>query len=663
MKKSGIRFTGEDKDLGMSVPITRRDFVHGVAGLASIGFLPESFADPLLNDSARPSESSYPPLRTGLRGQHPGSFEAAHALRDGHTFGAPEDTGEKYDLVVVGGGLSGLAAAYYYRQRAGHSAKILVIDNHDDFGGHAKRNEFWVGDRQIITNAGSRYMVLPKRWSREARGLFEELGLAEVSPGMNEDASLLKSMGLGEGTFFHKSIFGRSRLVTGGSLSKPTPEFLARTPLSRELKEELLRLKTGRIDYLPGLSKEQKIAKLKSMSYYDYLTKVAKFSADIFAFTGGVWAQREDAVTAWFAYFRGKEGFAGLGLDPPMDTVSSFHHPHAPGNDFGMPAGNSDVARLLVRALIPDSLPKGSAESVETIPLDYSKLDRPSSSVRIRLNSTVVHVRHEGAIEQFDPDWRDVYVDYVSGGRLLRVTAKNVVMACMHNVIPYLCPELPPEQREALHLSVRAVNQVTNVVFRNWQPFVKLGVRSIECPELFFGRLDLSITREIGRMHKVTGPNDPVVVKFGQSIVMSQRGMVKELTRGAVPPIGTSMDDQARIVRAGMLSTPFETFERAVRRQAAEALSGTGFDPARDILAITVNRWPHGFPTGQNALFDPPEKPGQPTTTEIARRRFGRIAIANCDAAGIGLVQMAFDEAFRAVRELDHKDYGFFERI
>src|SRR5882724_5822051 len=123
--------------------ITRRDFLNGVAVTAGAAMLPgNAFA--FGADSQTPY---YPPALTGLRGSHPGSFDAAHALRDGtfwDTAGKPADTGETYDLVIVGGGISGLSAAHFYRKTAGPQARILILDNHDDFGGHAKRNEFRV---------------------------------------------------------------------------------------------------------------------------------------------------------------------------------------------------------------------------------------------------------------------------------------------------------------------------------------------------------------------------------------------------------------------------------------------------------------------------------------------------------------------------------------
>jgi spermidine dehydrogenase len=100
-----------------------------------------------------------------------------------------------------------------------------------------------------------------------------------------------------------------------------------------------------------------------------------------------------------------------------------------------------------------------------------------------------------------------------------------------------------------------------------------------------------------------------------------------------------------------LLRTPFATFERNIRDQFARILGGGGFDPARDIDAIIVNRWPHGYGYEYNPLFDPAWAPGQ-APHEIGRARFGRIAIANSDAGATAYSDVAIDQAYRAVNEL-----------
>jgi spermidine dehydrogenase len=215
-----------------------------------------------------------------------------------------------------------------------------------------------------------------------------------------------------------------------------------------------------------------------------------------------------------------------------------------------------------------------------------------------------------------------VEVSYMHDGRAYSVMAKNVVMACMNNIVPYLCPEMPETQKKALHTAVRAANQQTNVLFRNWEPFAKLGINSVMCPNSFYGRFGLGAPELVGAMQPIHDPSEPILVSYGtagNSGLMTNPTMVSELCFGNPPAPGTYWDDQFRAVRMGLLQTPFSTFEQAIRSQAARALAGTGFDPARDIVAITVNRWPHGFATGRNIMFDS-EDPNELSPTIYAKQ-------------------------------------------
>jgi spermidine dehydrogenase len=651
----------------MDRAISRRDFVSGVsvavggALISSNRLQARTVQTPGAVEGAVTAEN-YPPMRYGMRGAHPGSFEAAHAARGAQSVPAAEDTRETYDLIVVGGGLSGLAAAYYFRKRAGASARILVLDNHDDFGGHAKRNEYVYNGRTLMTTGGSAYLVAPSTWTHEAKQLLDDLGIEKGHPTHKTDRDLYRSLGMGPGVFFRQEKYGEDKLVVGGSLTNPNAEFLAKTPLPEQVQADLVRLYRGKVDYMAGLSKEEKIAKLQKMSYRDYLLNVAKVHPDVPSLLGGVWALGTDITTAWFAYYRYRPGFDGLGIERPPDSPESPAHT---ADDFRMPAGNSDVARLIVRYLIPAALPPGSFADVQTKRVNYAALDESSSTARIRLNSTAVRVQHAGAgpRAQFERDTREVDVIYMRDGKAYRVRGKGVVLACNNGMIPHLCPELPEMQKQALHQSVRAVNQSTNVLIRDFKAFANLKVSNVGCPNSFYGGFSLGNPMSLGHYEPPRDPSQPILVGFssgGNSGILSNDTMTSELLGGPPEP-GSTMQDRFRALRVALLSTPFETFERAVRTQTSRALAGSGFDPARDIVAITVNRWPHGFAMSRNSLFDSTSEEDAPCVA--ARQRFGKITIANSDASGIDLVQTAFDESFRAVRELEPQRYGYYERI
>ena len=274
-----------DRELGMHRPISRRDFLNGVAiGLGVLG--PGLAGSVEAAQFAQDSPGYYPPALTGMRGSHPGSFEVAHTLRDGNfwkTAGKPVETRETYDLIIVGGGISGLAAAYFYRARTSPSARILILDNHDDFGGHAKRNEFRPQNRLLIANGGTLAIESPFPYSKEARGLMDELGVdpVKLSTEAGQAADHHVFEGLQPAIFFDQQTFGADRLVAGvpgrrrgaqGSLS--WTEFLARTPLSAEVRGDIVRLEEAKVDYLPGLTSDAKKDKLSRMSYKNFLLNV-----------------------------------------------------------------------------------------------------------------------------------------------------------------------------------------------------------------------------------------------------------------------------------------------------------------------------------------------------------------------------------------------------
>lgn len=659
----------DDKALGMGMPITRRNLMYGAAVVGGTAALAGGFSIMSGNGNAPAfapaSAETYPPLRTGMRGLHPGSFEPVHALSwSGVEPPQGESTGEVYDLVIVGGGLSGLASAYYYRKQAGPNARILILDNLQGIGGHAQRNEFEYEGTTLYANAGSAYLVSPSTWSHEARSLIDDLGA--LNPGDSRDRyedDLFSSHNMGSATLFPSEVFGQDQIVKGSS-GNPTPEFLAATPLSTQQREELDRLRNGTADYLAGNTVDQKIALLQQMSYRDYLLNVVNLSEDSLVFVKGVWAMALDTCTAWFAYFRGAPGFAGLGL-PEMHN--SPEGPEHSADDYTLPGGNSDVARLIIRSLIPGALPEGDVFELADKRMDYTVLDLPENATRIRQSSIVYNVRHLGeAPRTLESDHREVQVSYLNDDRAYTVKAGKVILACMNNVIPAICPEFPDVQKTAQRKAVRCANLSVNVLFRNWEAFAEAGINGVTSPYTFYGSMRLAGPRHFGNYSPSLDPSQPIIGSFGtggNSGILSNRILVEKLCGESAPAIGTNNDEQYRAVRNGLLTTPFETFEREARDLAARSLAGTSFDPARDIVAVTVNRWAHGFATGLNDLFDNPLEPGQQKPNYIARRPFGHIAVANTDAGGVSTMQTAFDQAYRAVNDLQSRDYGYYDHI
>jgi spermidine dehydrogenase len=626
----------EDRRLGLDRPINRRDLLQGAAAAA----IPRS-APTLTPDAPQQDRSGYnPPLLTGLRGSHPGSFEAAHALRDGDFWAnpsPPSETDTPYDLIVVGGGISGLAAAHFFRA-ARPLASVLILDNHDDFGGHAKRNELHMAGRMHLTNGGTLEIDSPRPYSAVADGLLRTLG---VYPRALEKGCAHKgfyeTLGLSRGIFFDRETFGSDCLVSHVG-KQPWTKLLADTPLSATVRADIVRIHEAHIDYMPGLSSAETKDRLSRISYADYLTKVAHADPAVLPFFQAMshdeWGVGIDAVSALDVWSFDFPGFQGLKLVPgsaPRMGYTASGYADGSSYSFHFPDGNASIARLLVRNLVPAAISGHTAKDVVTAKVDYSRLDRPGNAVRIRLSSIVVGVRHEGDLGSA----RGVEVAYTRSNRVYRVRADACLLACYNMMIPFLCPELPPAQKQALHALVKIPLVYTTVGITNWRAFEQARIWTVYAPGSYHSTMHLNPVVDIGSYRSVRSPDDPILVT-----------MVRV-------PCAPGLDErsQHRAGRAEMLATPFETFERAIRDQMGRTLGAAGFDPARDITSITVNRWPHGYSYEYNPLFDPQFAPGQ-APHEIGRARFGRIAIANSDSGAAAYTDSAIDQAHRAVSEL-----------
>ena len=624
----------EYRQLGMDRAIPRRDFLSGMAaGAAGLATGP-AFARPVVNFSGIEPASDItgglranPPTLTGLRGQYPGSFENAHKARDGG-FGADMhidvETGEEYDLVVVGGGISGLAAAHFFRRDFDGEARILIIDNHDDFGGHAKRNEFHHNGRTYLVNGGTLSIETPFPYSFTAKSLIKDLGITvDGYFAKHLDKSLYA--GLTHGVYFDKEHFLADRLVPGAG-TRPWAEFFAEAPLADADRKGLVRLFTASVDYMPDLDPVQKADALKKISYQAFLrdyVKISDTAISYFAGDGYRNNKRIDTCPAFEAAQHRLPGFSGM----KIDAEKTFHSDY----EAHFPDGNATVARLLVNRLVPGALSGlQDMNSVVTAKVAYDKLDIAGTPVRIRLSSTAVLVRHDGPPDKA----RMVDVVYMKNGKSCRVRGGNVIMACFNNIIRFIVPELPEVQKKALAYASKVPLQYTNVLLRNWMPWRKLGVSRVTAPHGYHTSLGLDMPVSIGNYKFPSSPNEPIVVR-----------MVRNPNAPGLP-----RKEQNRLGRHDMLNTSFEKSELEIRRQLARILGPGGFDPAEDILAITLNRWPHGYAYTYDTLADPPfgeyERPHV-----IGRRAFGRIAIANADAGAAAYTNEAIDQAERAVHD------------
>ena len=401
-------------------------------------------------------------------------------------------------------------------------------------------------------------------------------------------------------------------VVAVGAGVKPWSEVLTGTPLPEQVRADIARVYSTPRAATPG-------DRLKRMSFRDYLVNVMQVAPEAMPFfqplTHDLWGVGIDAVSAHDVF---ETGFPTKIATPPEGEEPYIFH---------FPDGNATIARLLVRRLIPGAIPGTTMDDIVPARVNYAKLDDPAHRVRLRLNSTVVRVRQDGS---------HVVVTYVRGGKAWSVRASGVVLACWNMIIPYLCPEMPEAQKAALAYGAKVPLVYTNVAFRDWKAFARLGVDAVYAPGSYHTLVDLDYPVSLGDYKFARGPDEPIVA---------------HLIRTPCHP-GLPSRDQHRAGRAELLATTFETFERNVRDQLARMLGAADFDPARDIAGLTVNRWPHGYAYEYNTLWDEAAWPGATRPCVTARAQFGRITIANSDAGAHAFTNAAIDQAHRAVREL-----------
>ena len=622
-----------DKKLGMQRAITRRDFVQGAAVAAgaalqtgALGFPNVATASTSGSATAQGAMAAdYPPIKTGMRGSHPGAYEIAHALaRDGATFPAPEPTDEHYDLIVVGAGISGLATAHYYQQRFGPDKRILLLDNHDDFGGHAKRNEFHQSGDMVLSLGGTHNLEW-WNFSETVNAFMAEHGVDVQAMRKQMDFAYGRDAAKGQAMWFDEDTYGVNRLVTHFSLSaRLTPDDIDKVPVSDAGRESLKGF-YGSAPRFENWTESEAEELLSSISYPDFLRQYGGLTEDAVQLFDkeehGSWGLEMRAISAAEAIW---EGYPGAHLFGEEWGEDSFGYPVAM-----WPDGNASLARLMVAKLMPHVAPDVTAENVAVARFDYSALDQKNAGVRLRLNATVIGV---------DNTDRGVSVTYASPeGGLKNITGTHSVLACYHSVIPHLCPAMPNAQKAALKYQVKIPLVLTNVLLRNSKALDTLGVDAISCPGRLHARLFLFKGLHTGGYQRTDSADEAVSLVFWGSI--------------SPPQDAVDIRSQLRGSRQKLLELSFEDFEREVRTVLDGLLGPAGFDVAEDILAITVNRWPHGYAYEYMQLWDPEWAPGE-APHELARQRFGAITIANADAGASAYTHVAIDQAYRAVKEL-----------
>lgn len=621
------------KSLLTSRGITRRDFLNGM--LVGAGAMLLDLPSPAALFAQKPRGERFGGV--GDYASSHGNTEEIISIFDNILKGRydripddAEDAGEVYDLVIVGGGLSGLGAAYQFRKKTGGKKKCLIIENHPVFGGQAKRNEFIVNGQRLISPQASNSFVVINRPGIPGYELFDELGVPKdfdyqsLSAGLRElhfdrtnyGFALWHDVSPNVGYFFEDT--GGKR---GHWLSDLWGRNLEGSPYPEKIRQDLLTWRNTTKTYFTAADYRKL---LDSMTYKDYLVQVMGLHSDVATFADPVLASGLglgcDAISAYAAYqisMPGFLGFTGRGRERRLEE-STWH---------SFPGGNDGFARYLLKSLIPGAIQgKNTFNDILNGRIHFSALDNPEADVRIRLNAMAVHIKHDL------PSERSTHVEiaYVKSGKVFRLKARAVVMTSGSWANRRIIRDLPDSYLEALGSFCHSPVLVINVALTNWRFLYKLGLTGCRWFSGFGYTCNIRRPMLVGDYRPPLHPDKPVILTFYVPFFFP----------------GLSIKEQGERGRREMLSARYADYEQKMLGQMQRLFSSAGFDAKSDIAGIILNRWMYAYNNPQPGFYFGSN--GKPAPRNIIRKRFGRIAFGHSELDGHQNWSGAIQEGSRA---------------
>ena len=559
--------------------------------------------------------------------------DAAHLIRDAdikEIVKTAEETNEEYDMVVIGGGFSGIGSAYEFKKVYGDKKKCLILENHPVFGGEAKLNEFDVDGYRIFAPQGSNDFGLPNKNDQSLiaeiyrnTGLPFELKFVDKNPAISKVDTPLDN--------YYGVFWEEERYDTGYFMGKnaadpwiinPRKDKLIRMPWSNKFKAELNRAFDDKESHFKG---DKLDTWLDSMSYKDLLEKEMKFSPKVTEYFDPIVAISMGAVSC-----DALSAYSARQLEMPGTEARYYYDSSKDDYDIGVfsyPGGNTGIFRHIIKYLIPKGI-KGNNkfESILYNDIDFKALDDKNNSIRMRLDSTVIDVHHKGNADESDY----VSIAYHQNGKIKKIKAKSVVMGIGGWVAQKIISDLPKPIVKAYDEFFHGPILTVNVAVRNWRFLDKLGISSGRIFEGFGDFFSIRRPMITGKHTQPYHPDKPIAITF------------------YVPfhKPGYSVKEQGQLGRLELLNKSYAEYEQIIVEQMTSMFASSGFDANRDIAGIILNRWGHayispqpGFHFGKNGIDAP---------REIVRKGFGRIHFGHSELSGYMSHTRALNEGARA---------------
>jgi spermidine dehydrogenase len=652
--KPGVSLGPEERELGMSCDITRRDFLNTVAlgsGLALLGA-----AAPGLGGAAQAAAAVATPddAWTGYAGV--GDYRvsngntrevvaAGHGVRDKEyerAVAGASSTGENYDVVIVGGGFAGVIAAYSILKQSDRRLRCLLLDNHPIIGGEAKRNEFQVRGHRLIGPQGSNGADVPQEggWRGDMwrdLGLPTEFEFAQLPPGRKRmDVPL---------DHYEWLLWADNSENHGYYFDEPRPHWvrnpwghqLEGTPWPAELRRDLMRWRDEPVPPFKG-SQDELARWLDTMTYDQYLTQHRRLSGEVARFADPLLASGaglgSDALSAYVAYYFDYPGFQGLSPIDPHEVLNTPGRKLSVASErktiYSFPGGNDGLMRCLVKWLNPDVIAGSRAfADVHNGPIQFGAMDRPGDPCRMRAGATVVRVEFDRSGAQ-----GPAVVTYAKAGSLASVKARTLIWAGASWSAKHVIQGLPEDYRSAMESFPRSPMLIANVALDNWRALYQMGYTCCSWRGGFGYSGNIRAPMHVGDYRPPFDPDEPTLFTF--YVPFPERGL----------PIA----EQGKAGRAKLLAASYREYELQIRRQLTKLFGPAGFDARRDVAGIVLNRWGHAYVNAGPGFFFGLN--GRPAPSEVLRRPLGKLTFAHSELSGHQTYPAAGEEGVRAARQI-----------